>query len=588
MIGTSDPVRATTVRYEPDGNPPGRLAFGCGLQLVIVGVTGLVLIPALVFRAAGATETYLSWAVFCTVVISGASTALQAIRIGRLGAGYVLCAGPAVAVIGISVTALVEGGPALLAGLVVVSSLLPILVAARLSLFRRLVTPTLVGTVKMLIAATVLPVVFGRLNEVPDGTAGPGAPLTAAATMLVISVISLKGAARLRPWAPVMGVVAGSAVAAWFGHYDPDRVAAAPWVGLPPVAWPGIESELGPAFVGLLPAFLFVALIGAVQTVTAAVGIQRVSWRRPRAVDSRSVQGAVAADGVAGLLAGIAGTMPTQTSAVSIPAAALTGVGARRVGIAAGAVMLGLAFLPKALALLLAIPAPVAVAFITVLLALSLVRGMSQVVHGGIDHRNVLIAGVAFGVGVGCHAGVIFPEQLPTLAGGLLQNGITVGGLVAILMTLVLEATAPRPGRLAVELDAAGLSKLRAFVAEFASRGGWDEKMARRLEAASDESLRALLDRDDGRAEREGRRVLLSARKDVRGAILEFVAAPGEDNMGDWIGLAAERPDDVLVQQKVSLRLLRRSASSVLHQQFHETDIVTVRVDAPGTIAGGL
>ena len=356
--------------------------------------------------------------------------------------------------------------------------------------------------------------------------------------MLVICAISLRGAARLRPWAPVMGVVAGSAVAAWFGLYDPDRVAAAPWVGLPQVAWPGIEPELGQAFVGLLPAFLFVALIGAVRTVTAAVAIQPVSRRRPRAVDFRAVQGAVAADGVARLLAGIAGTMPTQTSAVSIPAVELTGVGARRVGVAAGAVMLCLAFLPKALALLLAIPAPVAAAFITVLLALSLVRGMTEVVHGGIDHRNVLIAGVAFGAGVGCHAGVILPEQLSTLAGGLLQNGITVGGLVAILMTLVLEATAPRPGRLAVALDAAGLSKLRAFVAEFASRGGWDEEMARRLEAASDESLRALLYRDDGRAEREGRRLFLSARKDVRGAILEFVAVAGEENMGDWIGLA--------------------------------------------------
>ena len=44
----------------------------------------------------------------------------------------------------------------------------------------------------------------------------------------------------------------------------------------------------------------------------------------------------------------------------------------------------------------------------------------------------------------------------------------------------------------------------------------------------------------------------------------------------------------MLVQRKVSLRLLRRSASSVLHQQFHETDIVTVRVSAPGTATGGL
>ena len=41
------------------------------------------------------------------------------------------------------------------------------------------------------------------------------------------------------------------------------------------------------------------------------------------------------------------------------------------------------------------------------------------------------------------------------------------------------------------------------------------------------------------------------------------------------------RSDDLLMEREVSLRLLRHIASSVRHQQFHDTDIVTVRVDAP-------
>ena len=63
--------------------------------------------------------------------------------------------------------------------------------------------------------------------------------------------------------------------------------------------------------------------------------------------------------------------------------------------------------------------------------------------------------------------------------------------------------------------------------------------------------------------------------------MLEFVAAVGEENVQDRIALLGERPDDVLMDREVSLRLLRHIASSVRHQQFHETDIVTVRVDAP-------
>ena len=43
----------------------------------------------------------------------------------------------------------------------------------------------------------------------------------------------------------------------------------------------------------------------------------------------------------------------------------------------------------------------------------------------------------------------------------------------------------------------------------------------------------------------------------------------------------ADDPGDAPAEHEVSLRLLRRLASSVRHQQYHGTDIVTVRVAAP-------
>ena len=586
-MSADGPQRDQGVRYQPDEHPPAALAISCGLQLVVLGITGLVFIPTIVIRAAGGAETYLAWAVFATVVVSGACTMLQAIRVGRIGAGYALMTGPAVAFIGICTAALAQGGPGLLAILVLVSSLLPLVVSARLSLFRRLLTPTLVGTVNMLMPATVLPVVFGRLTDVPDGIPAAGAPLAAAATALVIGGISLKAAARLRLWAPVCGVAAGSLVAGGFGFYDLDRVARAAWVGLPPAAWPGFELDLGPAFAGLLPAFVFLALLAVIQTITCAVAVQRVSWRRPRAVDYRAVQGAVAVDGAGKLLSGLAGIMPTQTIALSISTIELTGVGARRVGLVAGAATLALAFLPKALALILAIPGPVAGAYLAVLLTLNFVRGMTEVVRGGIDHRTGLIAGVAFWFGVGCQNGMIFPEQLATVAGGLLQNGITAGSLLAILMTLFVEVTAPRASRLEVEADVSVLPRIREFIGGFAARNGWDSKMADRLDAAGEETLLTLIGEDGGPLERGRRRLFLSARREGGEAVLEFAAAASQENIQDRIGLLADRPDDLLMEREVSLRLLRHIASSVRHQQFHDTDIVTIRVKPPEQARGG-
>ena len=584
-MAAGDAQRGPGVRYEPDERPPAAVALACGLQLLLLGLAGMVLIPTMVIQAVGGTDAYLSWAVFWAVAVSGVCAALQAVRLGRVGAGYVLAMGPPAAFIGVSVSALAEGGPALLAALVVASSFVPIAISMRLALFRRLLTPTIVGTVNMLVPATVLPVVFGRLTEAPPGAPAMAAPLTALATVVVISGISLKGGATLRLWAPLVGVVAGSAVAGPLGLYDPGRVAAAAWTGAPQAAWPGVELNLGPAFVQLLPAFLFVAAIGAIQTITGAVAIQRVSWRRPRAVDYRAVEGAVAADGIGKLLAGLAGIMPTQTIPVSVAAVELTGVAARRVGIAAGGLLIALAFLPKLLALILAIPSPVAAAYLTVMLAMIFVRGMTEVVQGGIDHRKGLIAGVAFWVGVGCQNDLIFPELLDGLAGGVLANGLTAGGIVTISMTLFLEATARRR-RLEAALDLAALPQIREFLATFAAGSGWDGKMADRLDAVSEETLLTLLGQDDGREARGRRRLLLQARKEAGGAVLEFIAGAGEENLQDRMGLLTETPDDMLMEREVSLRLLRHLASSVRHQQFHDSDIVTVRVEVPETGPG--
>ena len=574
--------RAPNVRYEPDENPPPVLSLACGLQLVVLGITSIIFIPTIVIRAGGGTDAYLSWAVFGAVAVSGICTALQAVRLGRVGAGYLLFMGPAGAFIGVCVSALHDGGPALLATLVVASSLVPIVISQRLALFRRLLTPTIVGTVNMLVPATVLPVVFSRLADTPhDMALGP--PLTAVATVLVISGISLKAGPTLRLWAPLAGVIAGSVIGGSLGLYDFDLVARAPWIGLPQGNWPGIGLDLGPAFVELLPAFVFVSLIGAIQTITGAVAIQRVSWRRPRAVDYRAIEGAVAADGIGKLLSGLAAIVPTQTIAVSAPTIELTGVAARRVGIAAGGVLMALAFLPKALAMILAIPSPVVVSYLTVVLAMTFVRGMTEVVRGGIDHRKGVISGVAFWVGVGCQNDLLFPELLSELGGGLLGNGITAGGIVAILMTLFLEATAPRRSRIEARLDLSVLPKIREFLGTFASRSGWGPNMLDRLDAATEETILTLIGEDEDDKKREQRRLLLQAQKEADSAVLEFVAASGEENLQNRIALLTETPDDVLMEREVSLRLLRHIASSVRHQQFHDTDIVTVRVKVPET-----
>ena len=572
-----------SLRYQPDGKPPLRLSLGVGLQLAVLNIAAVMLIPLVVMRAAGATDAYLSWAVLASVTICGLATMMQARRTGRIGMGHVMVMGTSGAFIPASIMALEQGGPALLATLVAISALVPILLSWRLSVFQRVLTPAVSGTVIMLIPVTVMPFISSLLSGASDAGPPPGAPLSFLATVLIIGGLALKARGPLRLWAPVIGVVLGSAIAAGYGLYDLERVAAAPWLDLPRVLAPGLDLGFGPAFWTLLPSFLLVAVIAAIRTMSSAVAVQRVSWRRgSRAVDFRAVQGAMAVDGVGNLLAGVAGTVPGSATTTSVPLTQLTGVAARAVGVVAGAAFVAFAFLPKPFAAVLAIPDPVFAGYLVILLAMLFAIGIKIVLQGGLGYREGLVVGIAFLAGVGFQYGLIFPEEASRFAGGLLENGMNAGGFSAILMTLFLRLTDPRPSRIETGLGSSQLPTIQKFLGDFASRSGWGEKMVRRLGAVAEEALLTLARGEDAGRQRDGggRRLVLSAHREKGGAVLEFVVGPGTENLQDRIALLGEPSDEASMEREASLRLLRHLASSVHHQQYHDTEIVTVRVEA--------
>ena len=460
------------VRYEPEENPPPLVAIGSGVQAAILIVAPIVLTVVIVGRIAEQPDSYISWAIFAALLISGATTVLQAVRFGRLGSDHVLIMGTSGAFIAVCVAALVEGGPTTMALLIVVSSLFQFGLAARLSLLRRIFTPTVAGTVIMLITATVIPLVFAALVDVPEGSESVGGPAAAGAALLVTGGLLLRGAPAWRLWAPVMGIAVGCVTAAFFGLYDAQPVLDAPWVGVPFGGWPGFELP-GAAFWALLPAFVVVTLVGAVETIGDGVAIQHVSRRTPRATDFRVVHGALNADGMGNLLSGIAGTMPNTTYSTSISLAEITGMTARRVGLVIGVVIAAVAFFPKIAALLIGIPGPVAAAYLLMLLALLFVQGMKIIVLDGVDHRKATVVGVAFWLGVGFQNQAIFPSLLTDgFVGVLLSNGMTAGALAAILMMVFMEVTGRRRQRLAVSLDAGALPALADFLRSFASKAG--------------------------------------------------------------------------------------------------------------------
>ncbi|MDE0110866.1 MAG: hypothetical protein OXN84_01060 [Albidovulum sp.] len=577
---TTDP--RSEARRHPDEKIPVLLALGLALQLACLVLPGAVMIPTVVFRAAGQPEDVLLWAVFASVAACGATTILQARRFGRIGSGYILAIGTSGAATAVSIAALAAGGPALLASLVIVLAMVQFMFSARLSLFRRILTPTVTGTILMLTPVTIMPVMFEQLANVPSGTPLRASLLSALTTLVVITGISLAAKGRARLWSPVVGIIAGSTVAGMFGLYDIERIARASWIGIPTPVWSELDLDFGIDFWVLLPAFLFISLVCTMQTISGAIAIQRVSWAGSRAVDFRAVQGAVAADGTGNLLSGLAGTMPLGFRPTGASMVEITGISSRSIGVALGAVLIVLAFIPKALAVILAIPGPIITAFVTVTMAAIFIVGMKLIIQDGVDYRNGLISGISFWIGAGFQSGAIVPVHSSGFADAFLQNGMLTGGVVAIVLTMFVELAKPRHRRIEVELDLSALRDIQEFISEFASQSRWGAQMESRLKAVCEETLLTLLQQAESGRDIGQRRLLLTARGEDGGAVLEFITSKGEENIQDRFALLGEASAGAMIEREVSLRLLRHLASSVHHKQYHDTDIVTVRVEPHG------
>lgn len=231
------------------------------------------------------------------------------------------------------------------------------------------------------------------------------------------------------------------------------------------------------------------------------------------------------------------------------------------------------------LVLLRRVVTPLMAGTVIVLIALLFVVGTRIVVRDGLDSRKSVVVGLAFWLGVGFQNRQIFSDHLGDAVASILENGIAAGGLAAIVMVIALELSKPRRRRIKTKLGVASLSEIDEFVRRFAKDKRWNATSTERLRAATEEATLSLVPEETDSEPEDARKLVLSVGGDGRKAELEFIAAAGEGNLEDRLALLAQWADQS-GDREFSLRLLRHYAASVSHRQYHDTDVVTVRVDA--------
>ena len=214
------------------------------------------------------------------------------------------------------------------------------------------------------------------------------------------------------------------------------------------------------------------------------------------------------------------------------------------------------------------------------------VEGMRTVIQDEPDYRKNLLVGVVMAIGLGFHFNLV---SLPVsgLWGPMLHNALTAGGITIVILTLFMNLTGQGRRRINTELSVEALPKINEFLDDFSASRGWDAEMTDRLHAVAEETLLVLINEDEGGSTSGRRRLLVLAASDGPTAEMEFASAPGDtENLEDRIALlrkpAPEMPG-LAVERDISLRLLSHYASSVSHQQYHETEIITVRVAPAST-----
>ena len=566
------------MRYEPADECPAPQAIANALLIFVPNTASIILLIAFVVRSSGQSDSYLAWATFTGLLISGLSMILQAMPFRYLGSGGLVVTNLNVPLLAMSVLALAKGGPGLLASLVIATTALQFAVVPKLASLRRVFTPTVSGIIIMLVAVSAVPFIVNQsISDSQDQTAYVFIPGLIALIAGLWAAVQASPARRV--WTLPVAVVAGLLVAFPMGLYDFALVAEAPWLSFTDLSWPGWGLDFGVNFWSLLPAFLVVKLTAFLKVVGDLSVIGRASYSDPVAVDFRKVQSGLNVYGLTTILTGLLATPPVSapwsSTAVYI---GFTRNAARTVGIYLGAMTILIALFSKVVAAIAATPNSVISAVYVFVFGLLFIEGAKWVFNGPMSNRKSVITGVSLVLGLS--AGT-FGQISEGVISELLGNTVIVGAITAIGMTAITDFPSLFSRKLRLDLSPAALPDIARMLDQFAERHSWNEGARTRLNLVVEEAVLTLLEQSGESESSNGRRLVASVRYDAEAAEVELVVFSNDQLDGNIEDQLAYLSDSATsdVAEHLSTRLLQHFASSVHHRKYHGVEVITCRVE---------
>ncbi|WP_347862332.1 nucleobase:cation symporter-2 family protein [Salimicrobium sp. PL1-032A] len=408
-----------------------------GFQHLLAMYTGAVLIPLIVGGALGLTSEQLTYLVAIDILMCGVATILQVLRTKWFGIGLPVVLGCTFTAIGPMIAIGGQYGVSGIYGSIIVSGLLVVVLARFFGSLVRFFPTVVTGTVVTVIGITLIPAAIRNMGggEGAEDFGSGSNLLLAFGTLLFIILLYRFASGFVKSIAIMLGLVAGTIVASFFGKVDFSAVGEA-----------NIFHMVEPFYFGMptfhWSAILTMTLVAMVSIVESTGVYFAVSDMRNEKLDEKALARGYRAEGLAIVLGGIFNAFPYTAFSQNVGLMNMTGVKSRKVILTTGVMLITLGFIPKIAAITTIIPTPVLGGAMLAMFGMVIAQGikmLSPVIQDSAE--NSLIVACSIGMGLGVTA---VPELFATLPEGvqiLTSNGIVAGSVTAILLNIVFHAS---------------------------------------------------------------------------------------------------------------------------------------------------
>ncbi|MEM5985123.1 solute carrier family 23 protein [Corynebacterium hesseae] len=452
----SDIATAPQPTHPVDAVPPAPKLAALGLQHVLAFYAGAVIVPLLIAGSLGLDEATTIHLINADLLTCGLATLIQAVGVGKhIGVRLPIIQGvTTTAVSPIIAIGLSAGDQPLptIYGAIIAAGIFTFFAAPVFGRVLKYFPPIVTGTVLLVMGTSLLAVSANDFVNYADGVPAARDLLYGFGTLAIIIVVQRFFRGFLGTLSVLLGLIIGTALALVLGDTSFDGVREADAIGMTTPFYFGMPRFDIMAILSLI----IVMIITMVETTGDVFATGEIVKKRIKRDD---VVRAIRADGLSTTLGGVMNSFPYTCFAQNVGLVRLTGVKSRWVAASAAGFMIILGLLPKAAAVVAAIPSPVLGGASLALFANVAWAGLQTIAKEDItDGRNAAIVTTALGLAMLVTFKPDVATAFPEWAQIFVSSGMSIGAITAILLNLLFFHVGAQSGDDVSRLDGAGVS----------------------------------------------------------------------------------------------------------------------------------